>query len=173
MGGITFGADGGVTACEVRNLPHHARQGERPMQDAPDIALYPLDQTDLTVQDPAEDLRGRKVLDRHGEELGTVDQLYIDDRERKVRFLQVASGGFLGIGQSTVLIPIDAITAVTNDEVRIDQSRERVAGAPPYDPTLAQKPSWPDYYGYYGYAPFWGPGYLYPPFPYYGPTGPA
>ena len=130
--------------------------------------LVKLGDTDLTVADSAEDIRGRKVVDRQGDEIGHVDALLIDDRESKVRFLRIASGGFLGIGEQTFLIPIDAVTRVTDDQVTIDQTRERVAGAPVYDPDLAYGH---DYYGglygYYGYAPYWGPGYVYPAFPFY------
>jgi sporulation protein YlmC with PRC-barrel domain len=129
--------------------------------------LVKLSDSQLTVADPAEDVRGRKVLDKAGEEIGEVDDLLIDDRENKVRFLQVASGGFLGIGETKFLIPVEAITAVQSDAIQVDQARERIAGAPRYDPDLAQEPDWGAYYGYYGYTPYWGTGYAYPPYPYY------
>jgi sporulation protein YlmC with PRC-barrel domain len=133
-----------------------------------DMRLLKLSDTDMTVADPSEDIRGRKVRDNRGEEVGDVDDLLIDDRERKVRFLRVAAGGFLGIGETKFLVPVDAITHVGEDSVTIDQSRERVAGAPRYDPDLAYDV---DYYGglygYYGYPPYWTPGYLYPAYPYY------
>ncbi len=130
--------------------------------------LVKLGDTDLTVADPAEDVRGRTVVDRHGEEVGTVDDLLIDDREHKVRFLRVAAGGFLGLGQEKFLIPVDALTRIGGDAVHIDQTREHVAGGPRYDPDLAEDLGyWADAYGYYGYGPYWGPGYVYPPYPYY------
>jgi sporulation protein YlmC with PRC-barrel domain len=131
-------------------------------------ALSKLSETGQTVATADEDVRGRKVVDRDGEDVGRVDDLLIDDAERKVRFLHVAHGGFLGIGDTKSYIPVDAITRITEDAVHIDQAREHIAGAPKYDPEVVAEP---DYYGgiygYYGYAPFWGPGYLYPAFPYY------
>jgi sporulation protein YlmC with PRC-barrel domain len=131
-------------------------------------ALSKLSETGQTVASADEDVRGRKVLDRDGEDVGRVDDLLVDDAERKVRFLLVAHGGFLGIGDTKSYIPVDAITRITEDEVHIDQARERVAGAPKYDPDMVNEPDYyPGIYGYYGYAPFWGPGYLYPAFPYY------
>ncbi len=130
-------------------------------------ALRKLGDTNLTVADPDEDVRGRKVLDRAGEEVGTVDDLMIDDRQSKVRFLQIASGGFLGLGATKFMIPVDAITKINDDTVQIDQTRERVAGAPSYDPDLASESYWSDVYGYYGYSPYWTPGYGYPPYPRY------
>jgi sporulation protein YlmC with PRC-barrel domain len=130
--------------------------------------LVKLGDTDLTVANPDEDIRGRKVVDRQGEELGHVDALLIDDRESKVRFLRIASGGFLGLGEHTFLLPVDAITRITADQVTVDQTRERVAGAPRYDPDLVyDRDYYGDVYGYYGYGPYWAPGYVYPAYPFY------
>jgi sporulation protein YlmC with PRC-barrel domain len=129
--------------------------------------LVRLSDTELTVADRADDIRGRDVLDISGEELGEVDDLLIDDGERKVRFLEVASGGFLGLGAKKFLIPVDAIVRVTADAVYINQSRERVAAAPAYDPTLTNERYLNELYGHYGYPPYWGADYRYPPYPYY------
>ena len=129
--------------------------------------LLRLGETGLTVSFPEEDVRGRTVVDRAGEELGTVDDLLVDDAEKKVRFLQVASGGLLGLGEQKVLIPVDAISRITEDAVQVDQDRERVAGAPPYDPSITRDTYWEEVYGYYGYGPYWTPGYAYPAYPFY------
>jgi sporulation protein YlmC with PRC-barrel domain len=119
----------------------------------------------LTIANPAHDIRGRKVVDRNGNEIGEVDHLFIDEEERRVRFIEVSSGGFLGIGEKKFLIPIDAITGIEASAVFVDQTREHVASAPDYNPELVEQPSWLDYYAYYGYPPYWGIGYSNPPFP--------
>ncbi|HUX87627.1 MAG TPA: PRC-barrel domain-containing protein [Chloroflexota bacterium] len=130
--------------------------------------LRRLSDSQLTVAHPDEDVRGRKVLDKAGEEIGKVDDLLIDDRDKKVRFLRVESGGFLGLGNTQTLIPIDAVTKVTSDAVHIDHTREHVAGGPGYNPELiADQLYWGGIYGYYGYPPYWSAGYMYPPFPWY------
>ena len=138
------------------------------MDDDRITRLVRLGETDLTVKDPAEDIRGRAVVDRAGEEIGQIDALLIDEPEANVRFLEVASGGFLGIGEDKRLIPVDAITRIDANQVHIDVTREHVAGAPAYDPALTtDNRYYGDLYGYYGYAPYWGPGYVYPGFPFY------
>jgi CBS domain-containing protein/sporulation protein YlmC with PRC-barrel domain len=129
--------------------------------------LIRLSDTDLTLADRAEDIRGRKAFDMAGEELGDVKDLFIDEREHKVRFLEVSSGGFLGLGATKFMLPVDAITRITDDAVYMNQSRERVAGSPHYDPTLVEERYVSDVYRHYGYAPYWGPDYRYPPYPYY------
>lgn len=132
--------------------------------------LVRLKDTDLVVAGDEADVRGRTAVDRNGDEIGQIDGLLVDADEQQVRFLQVASGGFLGIGEKKQLIPVDAVTRVEDDKVTIDHDREHVAGAPMYDPELEQAPD-PVYYeglyGYYGYPAFWTPGYLYPRYPHY------
>lgn len=130
--------------------------------------LVKLSESAESISRTDEDIRGRDVRDPDGEDLGTVKDLLIDDEQGKVRFIEVASGGFLGIGQDMTFIPVDAITSITDDEVRIDQTREHVIGAPVYDPELVrQRETYGGILDYYGVGPFWAPGYQYPSYPYY------
>ncbi len=132
--------------------------------------LARLGDSELTVANETEDVRGRKVIDRNGDETGSVDGLFIDEPERKVRFLEVGSGGFLGLGKKQVLIPVDAITRIDDEHVYIDRGREEVTSGPGYDPELTPEPDRPyyeDVYGHYGYLPYWGAGYRYPNYPHF------
>lgn len=139
------------------------------VSDTGNSTLVRLGDTDQTVADPSEDIRGRDVIDRDGEDIGKVDALMIDEEEGKVRFLQVKGGGFLGIGDQTVMIPVDAITRIENDRVHVDQTQEHIAGGPTYDPALAEQPAyWENASSHYGYGPYWGAGYAYPAYPFYG-----
>ena len=125
--------------------------------------LYVLGDRGQTVDGSANDVRGRQVKDKDGEGIGKVADLLVDDRENKVRFLLVEHGGFLGFGETKSLIPVDAVTKVTEDDVCVDQSRERVAAAPGYTPDLVNdRAHHASIYGHYGYAPYWGQGYMYP-----------
>ena len=125
--------------------------------------LVNLDDTDLTIADPSEDIRGYKVSARDGDDIGKVEGLMIDGNDRKVRFLEVGAGGFLGIGERKFLIPVDAISRVEDDQVYVDRDRQHIIDSPAYDPAIAQKPDfWESTYGYYGYVPYWGSGYAYP-----------
>ena len=88
------------------------------------------------VSSSDEDIRGRMVKDKNGQDLGRIEDLLVDDVNWKVRFIEVASGGILGFGDSKSFIPVDAITRMTADNVYISHTLEHVAGAPRYDPTL-------------------------------------
>ncbi len=68
-------------------------------------SLHNIGDENLTTADPAEDVRGRKVLDKAGADIGDVDDLVIDDREHKVRFLRVAAGWIPGAWRDEVLNP--------------------------------------------------------------------
>ena len=132
--------------------------------------LRKLRDTDQTVAASDEDVRGRKMLDSTGEDIGTIDGLMVDDDQNKVRFLRVKSGGFLGLGAHHVMIPVELITGITADVVSIDRSREHLVNAPKYDPALVadrDEHYWGGIYDYYGFAPYWRTGYAYPPYPYY------
>lgn len=118
--------------------------------------LSRLSDSDQTIANRGDDVRGRKVKDKVGHEVGRVDDLLIDSKERKVRFLRVEHGGLFGFGQTKSFIPVEAITRITDDDVFIDHSREHVAGAPVYDPDLVDDlPYYSGLHGYYGYMPFW------------------
>jgi sporulation protein YlmC with PRC-barrel domain len=117
--------------------------------------LSRLGDHDMTISSSDQDIRGRTVKDKDGQDVGKIDGLLVDDVEQKVRFMEVSTGGFLGFGASSTLIPIEAITRITAEEVHISHTREHVAGAPRYDPqlTVIQDASyWSGLYPYYGYG---------------------
>jgi sporulation protein YlmC with PRC-barrel domain len=125
--------------------------------DAP--VLIKLRDTGQTVADPAEDLRGRHVKDKDDQDIGTVHDLLVDSTEHKVRMLRLEHGGILGFGATSSFVPVQAITRITANIVYINQTGDTVAGAPRYDPDLAdQTDYYANTYGYYGYMNFWGPG---------------
>ncbi|WP_344491292.1 PRC-barrel domain-containing protein [Glycomyces endophyticus] len=135
------------------------------------MTLVRLDDTDLTIADGADDVRGHTVLDRSGDETGKVEGLLIDRGLRKVRFLEVASGGFLGLGKRKVLVPVGAVTRVDDEHVHLSSDRDHVASGPGYDPELTTdddpgRPYGEDVYGYYGLMPHWSAGYIYPGYPF-------
>ncbi len=63
--------------------------------------LVKLSDTELRLQEPEQDIRGLDVYDSDGNQIGTVEDLYVDLEERKVRFLDVGAGGFLVHDQET------------------------------------------------------------------------
>jgi sporulation protein YlmC with PRC-barrel domain len=114
------------------------------------------------VSQYSRDIRGCNVVDERNEDIGKVDDLMVDEADRKVRFIRVASGGILGMGKTKFLVPVDAIDRITDDTVRLRHDRNHVAGSPAYDPTIGDEAYYGRLYGYYGYPPYWAAGYRYP-----------
>lgn len=124
------------------------------------FGLVKLNEAGLTVADPAQDIRGRTVVDRAGEAIGHVSDLFVDDRER-VRLVEVRAGGFLGVGDRHFLLPIEAVVEVTADRVRVDRTREHIVASPAYDPQLVHahtRESLQETYDHFGVAPSWSTG---------------
>ena len=107
---------------EHTTVPGNDADGEPTLEKLHDIGR--------TVSSSEEDIRGRMVKDKDGHDVGTIDGLLVDAAAGKVRFMEVASGGFLGLGETKSLIPVEAITRITEHEVSIGHTREHVAGAP-------------------------------------------
>jgi sporulation protein YlmC with PRC-barrel domain len=134
-------------------------------------ALEPLSQTRLELFDPMEDVRGRKVFDREGEEIGKVDDVFIDPTERRARFFSVKSGDVLGLGGKKLLIPIDAVSLVAQDKVVINHRRDRIVAGPQVDREFEKGAAQAAdteavvlaCYEFYGIAqPYWNPTYQRP-----------
>lgn len=106
------------------------------------IGFVKLSDSDFVLENPEQDIRGKDVYDVDGQQIGSVDDLYIDRHEREARFLEVGTGGFLGIGEKNLLIPVETITEVGETRVTIEPGRtEKVAEPPPFDTTVAPPPA--------------------------------
>jgi sporulation protein YlmC with PRC-barrel domain len=102
------------------------------------IGLIRLGDSDFVPANPEDDLRGKDVYDTQGQRIGSVEDLYIERKEREVRFLEVGAGGFLGIGEKRFLIPVEAATQVTEDRVIVEPERtQKVEGPAPFDTKVA------------------------------------
>ena len=102
------------------------------------IGLVRLGDSDFVPANPEDDVRGKDVYDAEGQRIGSVEDLYIERKEREVRFLEVGAGGFLGIGEKRFLVPVEAVTQVTEDRVTIEPERtQKVEGSAPFDTKVA------------------------------------
>jgi sporulation protein YlmC with PRC-barrel domain len=105
------------------------------------IGLVRLGDSDFVSANPEDDVRGKDVYDAVGQHMGSVEDLYIERKEREVRFLEVGAGGFLGIGEKRFLVPVEAVTQVTEDRVTIEPERtQKVEGPAPFDTKVAPPP---------------------------------
>ncbi len=96
-------------------------------------SLVRLSDTDFRLEAPEQDTRGLDVYDRDGDQIGSVKDLYVDEAERKVRFLNISGGGFLGIGEKHFLVPMEYVTEVGEVRITIEPGREKTTATPPFD----------------------------------------
>ena len=126
-----------------------------------------LQAPDLASIDFLEDTRGHDVVDTSGETVGRVDALFIDDGERKVRFLRAAPDCPAETGAKKFIFPVDAILLIRGATIYLDRKRDALAAAPGEDRQLAEPRNLEFLYEHYGMRPFWREAYEYPPYPFY------
>ena len=104
------------------------------------IGLVRLGDSHFVSANPEDDLRGKDVYDPHGQRMGRVEDLYVDRQEREVRYLEVGAGGVLGIGERRFLVPVEAVTKVSEDRVTVEPYRtEKVEVPDPIDTNLPHR----------------------------------
>jgi sporulation protein YlmC with PRC-barrel domain len=116
--------------------------------------LVKLSEEELHLDEPWQDIRGLDVYDVDGEQIGSVEELYVERDSRLPRFLVVSAGGFLGLGKKHFLVPVEAVSRDMGEErVTLNQDRDKVVGSPNFE---ADEPPPPDvqravlaYYGLY------------------------
>ncbi len=79
---------------------------------------------------PQRELRQRGVFDSGDRLIGHVGNIYVDDGEN-FRFVDVAIGGFMGLGKKHHLVPIEAIAEEEpGSSITLTVDRQTVQSAP-------------------------------------------
>jgi hypothetical protein len=78
---------------------------------------------------PQRELRQRGVYDSGGRLIGHVENIYVDDEET-FRFVDVAMGGFMGLGKKHHLVPVEAIAEEEPGSITLRVDRQTVHSAP-------------------------------------------
>src|SRR4051794_17857920 len=76
------------------------------------------------------DWHGRTVLDRDGDKIGSVQEIYLDERTGEPEWLLVKTGLF---GSSSSFVPLQGAEP-TGDDVRVPFEKSQVKDAPHVDP---------------------------------------
>jgi sporulation protein YlmC with PRC-barrel domain len=104
----------------------------------------------------ATEILGTQVRDSQGEEVGKIDDLVFDD-EGRISFAVIGYGGFLGMGQNLVAVPVNSLS---NDEEQrhfiLDATKDKIQSAPLFGKKALDEPGWADgVYRYFGQQPSW------------------
>lgn len=88
----------------------------------------------------ANTLKGNKVRNPKGENLGTVEDFVLDTSTGEVSYAVLSFGGVMGLGDKLFAVPLQAMqTDTEHHEFILDESKERLERAPGFD-----KDHWPD-----------------------------
>ena len=93
-----------------------------------------------------QEARGRPVLDKNGEAVGSVEELYVWEGPSTVHLIKVSGE------EGSFLIPVHAVTNVDEDGVKLETAKAKVTDSPQYDsddvPDDETRRAAFDYYGY-------------------------
>ncbi len=89
--------------------------------------LVRLEDFEGELEEPWQEAQGLKVRDKFGEEVGTVEDLYIYEDAQAVHLIKVDLEG------RHVLIPVDALTTATEDGVDVEQDKGTMTESPEFD----------------------------------------
>src|SRR5918995_6615147 len=122
-----------VQRGEEPSLLTAEEKGENPMK------LARLEFTQLP-RPPQHELRQRGVFDSGGSLIGYVENIYVDE-EGTFRFVDVAMGGFIGIGKKHHLVPVEAIAEEEPGSITLRVDQQTVLQSAP---TLGEPHTAPD-----------------------------
>ncbi len=88
---------------------------------------------------PHQELRQKSVFDSEDSHFGEVANLYVDN-DRELQFVDVVTGGFMGLGKKHQHVPVEAITDESPGSVTLGVDQGTVESAP----TLSNPQAGPD-----------------------------
>jgi hypothetical protein len=89
--------------------------------------LVRLDDFEGEVEEHWQEAPGRTVLDKNGDEVGTVEALFVWAEPSTVHLIKVSGE------EGSFLIPTHTVTNVDDDGVKLETSRDKVTTSPSYD----------------------------------------
>ncbi len=119
----------------------------------------------ITRVKKASDLIGMEIKNRQDEDLGSVENLYVDPNESRVCYAVVSHGGWLGMGDELLAVPWESLNLNPDgDGLVLNISKDRLKNAP-----VASKKNSSDWtdkewivsvYRFYDVEPYWEEGHM-------------
>jgi len=120
----------------------------------PQPNLISLNNTDLYLEEPWQDLRRLDVYDLDDDQIGSVEDVYVDWEQRLARLLDVSTEDVLGIGKKHFLVPVQEVRREVDEErLTVQHPKEKVMESPEFDPDAGPKLDLQRaVYAYYGHS---------------------
>ncbi|MFO7604821.1 MAG: PRC-barrel domain-containing protein [Desulfurivibrionaceae bacterium] len=81
--------------------------GEKTDKSAGATESYQMGQSQIPS---ADELRGMKVVNQNGEEIGQIEEANIDSQTGQVNYVTLSRGGVLGVGEDQIAAPVEAFS---------------------------------------------------------------
>jgi sporulation protein YlmC with PRC-barrel domain len=108
--------------------------------------LIKLDDFEGELEEPWQDARGYRVIDKNGDEVGTVEELYIWASPSTVHLILVSGE------ERSFLIPVYVVTNADEEAVVLETGRDELLQSPEFEsddvPNSDARRAAFDYYGY-------------------------
>jgi sporulation protein YlmC with PRC-barrel domain len=99
--------------------------------------LTKLSELEVPLEERWQDIRNLDVYDVSDEQIGSVEDLYIDREARQPSYLIVSAGGVLGVGKKHFLIPVEEVSRDVGEErVTVTVPKDKVLNSPEFDPDV-------------------------------------
>ena len=101
----------------------------------PQPNLVNLNETELYLEEPWQDLRGLEVYDTNNDQIGFVEDVYVNREQREARLLVVSAGGLLGVGKKHFLVPVQEVKRdLEGERLTVEHPKEKVTQSPEFNP---------------------------------------
>ena len=107
---------------------------------------------------PASTIKGEKVTNMDGEDLGKIEDIMIDQEKGMIAYAVVSFGGFLGIGNKKFAIPWEAISQGQSGHgftLKINKEILEKSEGFEMDKLPSTRDQLSNTYTYYGNRPYW------------------
>jgi sporulation protein YlmC with PRC-barrel domain len=89
----------------------------------------------------AESIKSDPVVNKAGEDMGTIKELMIDLQDGRIAYAVLSFGGLMGMGEKLFAIPWEFLDLDTTRKVLVlDMDKDKLEKAPGFD-----KNHWPDF----------------------------
>ena len=96
--------------------------------------LAKLSELDVPLEESWQDIRDLDVYDVADEQIGSVEDLYVDREARRPRYLIVSAGGLLGVAKKHFLVPVEEVSRDVGEErVTVTVPKDKVLNSPEFD----------------------------------------
>ena len=108
--------------------------------------LVKVDDFEGELEEHWQDARGRKVIDKNGDEVGTVEELYVWEAPSTVHLIAVSGD------ERSFLLPIHVVTNVNEEAVALEVGRGKLMDSPEFEsddvPDSESRRAAFEFYGY-------------------------